>query len=254
VATGIALLLKLGQDWRWAGGYLLCAALLGTLAILTWRQSAMYSDIETLWQTTIKRNPAAWMAHDNLGAVLLKKGQLEEAAVHFRKALEINADDVTGHANLGNVLLQHGQVDEAIAQYRKALEIKPSDAEIHYDLGGAFLHNGQLDDAIAQYQKALEIKPGYADAYNNLGLALFQKGQLDDAIAQYQKALTGGASPTVLRILAAAYAQAGKYAEAVETAQHCLQLATAQNNSALADAVRTEIEFYQDGLPYRIGK
>jgi Flp pilus assembly protein TadD len=294
VATGITLLLKLGQDWRWMGGCVLCVALLGTLAILTWRQSATYTDIETLWQTTIKRNPAAWMAHDNLGTVLLKKGKWEEAAVHFRKALEIKADDVTGQANLGNVLLQNGQVDEAIAQYRKALEIKPNDAEIHYDLGGAFLHNGQVDDAIAQYQKTLEIKPGYADAYNNLGLALFQKGQLDDAIAQYQKALetnpqspqaranlawvlatspqtptlktvalklaqqasqlTGGANPTVLRILAAAYAQTGKYAEAVETAQHCLRLATAQNNSALADAVRAEIEFYQDGFPYRIGK
>jgi tetratricopeptide (TPR) repeat protein len=293
-AAGIALLVELGQHWRRPTGYVLCLAFLTSLAILTWRQSAMYSDIETLWQTTIERNPKAWMAHNNLGTVLLQKGQVDEAIVHFRKALEIKADHTDAQANLGSGLLQKGELDEAIAQYHKALEIKPDYALVHYDLGNALLLKGQVDEAIAHYEKALEIKPDYADVYNNLGIVLFQKGQVDQAIAYYQKALeinpqyvqaranlawalatspqtpilkavavklaqqanqlTGGANPTVLHMLAAAYAQTGKFSEAVETAQRSLQLATDQNNTALAEALRTEIGLYEKGFPYPNGK
>jgi tetratricopeptide (TPR) repeat protein len=293
VAAGIASLFKFAPDWRRPVGYALCSTLIGTLAILTWRQSAMYTDVETLWRTTINRNPDAWMAHNNLGTVLLKKGLADEAIIHFRRALEIKADDVGAEANLGNALLQKGQLDDAIAHYDAALEINPGDAKVHYNLGSALLHKGQFDEAIAQYQKALEINPGYPEVYNNLGIALFQKGQLGEAIAQYQKALeinpqdvqaranlawalatspqtallkalalklaqqanqlTGATNPTVLQILAAAYAQTGHFPEAVETAERSLQLATTQNNTALADALRTEIDRYRRGFPYRNG-
>jgi len=294
VAGGIALRLECGQHWRRPTVQALCLAFLASLAALTWRQSAMYSDIETLWYTTIQRNPKAWMAHNNLGTVLLQKGKVDDAIVHFRKALEIKADHADAQANLGSALLQKGELDEAIAQYLKALEIKPDYALVHYDLGNALLVKGQVDEAIAHYEKALVIKPDYAEVCNNLGIVLFQKGEVDQAIGYYQKALeinprylearanlawalatspqtpilkavgvklaeqanqlTNGANPRVLRILAAAYAQTGKFPEAVETAERSLQLATDQNNAALSEALRTEIDLYEKGLPYRSGK
>ena len=234
------------------------------------------------------------MAHNNLGTVLLQKGKVDDAIVHFRKALEIKADHADAQANLGSALLQKGELDEAIAQYLKALEIKPDYALVHYDLGNALLVKGQVDEAIAHYEKALVIKPDYAEVCNNLGIVLFQKGEVDQAIGYYQKALeinprylearanlawalatspqtpilkavgvklaeqanqlTNGANPRVLRILAAAYAQTGKFPEAVETAERSLQLATDQNNAALSEALRTEIDLYEKGLPYRSGK
>jgi tetratricopeptide (TPR) repeat protein len=241
------------------------------------------------------------MAQNNLGGVLLQKGQLDEAIVHLRKALEIKADDVGAQANLGNALLHKGELDEAIAHYYRALEIKPeygelqySDfAQVHYSLGYALLLKGDVDAAIAHYQKALEIKPDNADIQNNLGTILFQRGQLDQAIAHYQKALeidpqdakasanlawalattpqtptlkaiamklaqqvnqmTGGANPIFLQILAAAYAQTGQYSEAMEAAQRSMQLANAEKNTALAAALRTQIDLYRKGFPYRNG-
>jgi tetratricopeptide (TPR) repeat protein len=290
VAAGIVLLLERRELWRQATGDVLCAALLTSLTILTWRQSAMYTNVETLWRTTIERNPQAWMAHNNLGTVLLQKGQVDEAIVHFQKAFEIKADNLEARANLGSALLHKGELDEAIAQYYKAIEIKPDSALAHYDLANVLLQKGQVDEAIAHYEKAIEIKPDDADVYNNLGVVLFQKGQVDQAIADYQKALeinpqnvqaranlawalatspqssmlkgiavklaqqanqlTGGANPTVLHILAAAYAQTGQFTEAVETAQRSLELATAQNNTVLVDALRTEIGLYKKGFPY----
>jgi protein O-mannosyl-transferase len=294
VAAGIVWLLERRQLWRQASGDVLCAALLTSLTILTWRQSAMYTNAETLWRTTIERNPKAWMAHNNLGTVLLQQGQVDEAIVHFRKAFEIKADNLEARANLASALLHKGELDEAIAQYYKAIEIKPDSALAHYDLANVLLQKGQVDEAIAHYEKAIEIKPDDADVHNNLGVVLFQRGQVDQAIAHYQKALeinpqnvqaranlawalanspqssmlkaiavklaqqaiqlTGGANPTVLHILAAAYAQTGQFTEAVETAQRSLKLATAQNNTVLADALRTEIGLYKKGFPYWSGK
>ncbi len=291
VVSGIVWQLKQWQIWRHPIGYVLCGALLALLAALTWHQSAMYTDIETLWRTTIERNPKAWMAHDNLGALLFRQGRVNEAILHFRKAVEIDAEQAEPQANLGNALLQNGDLDEAIAQYSNALRIKPNYAEVHYNLGNALLRKGQADEAIAHYEKAIALKPDYANIHNNLGIVLFQKGEVDRAIAQYQRALeinpqdvqaranlawalatspqpsvmkaiavklaqqanelTGRTDPAVLRILAAAFAQRGEYAEAIETAERGWQLATDQNKGSLAEALRTEIGFYQIGLPYR---
>jgi tetratricopeptide (TPR) repeat protein len=294
VASGIVLQLKERQLWPHPLGYGLCGALLALLTAFTWHQSSMYTDIETLWRTTIERNPKAWMAHDNLGALMLRDGRVNEAIVHFRKAVEIDAEQAEPEANLGNALLQKGDLDEAIAQYYSALRIKPTDAEVHYNLGNALLRKGRADEAIGQYEEAIALNPDSADVQNNLGIVLFQKGEVDGAIAHYQKALeikpqdvqaranlawalatspqssvmkavavklaeqanelTGGADPTVLHILAAAFAQRGQFPEAIETAERGLQLATAQSKESLAQALRTEIGFYQAGLPYRVGQ
>jgi Flp pilus assembly protein TadD len=73
-------------------------------------------------------------------------------------------------------------------------------------------------------------------------------------LAEQANQLTGGANPTLLHILAAAYAQTGRFSEARATAGRSLQLATAEDNSALVEALRTEIGLYERGLPYRSGK
>ena len=102
--AGAAATLGRRRIYRPRTGYVLCLGLLATLAVLTWRQSRMYADIETLYRTTIDRNPDCWMAHDNLGAALADRGQIDEAIAHYRKALEIKPDDAEAHINLGAAL------------------------------------------------------------------------------------------------------------------------------------------------------
>jgi tetratricopeptide (TPR) repeat protein len=259
-AAGITLFFERRLLPHWSVGYFLSGALLACLTVLTWRQSTMYSDIETLWRTTIEKNPGAWMAHNNLGALLLKQGKVDEAILHFQKTLELKPDEVSAEANLGNALLQKGQLDEAIADYSEALQMKPDDAEVHYNLGNALLHQGRLDEAVVHYQKAIELNPKDIQARANLAWALATSVQtpilqaIGVKLAEQANQLTGGTSPTVLHILAAAYAQTGRFSAAIETAGRSLQLATAQNNSALVEALRTEISLYEKGLPYRSGK
>jgi tetratricopeptide (TPR) repeat protein len=200
-----------------------CGALLLALGVLTWRQCGMYANVETLWRTTIARNPDAFlaynnlgylllqqgwvdeatnqfqkaleiqpdydMAHNNLGFVLLKKGQVDAAIAHYQRILESHPDNPSAHYNLGIALVQKGRVDEAIAQFRKAVEIQPDNSKACNNLGNAFLRNGRLDEAIVQFRKALEIQPAYTDAHHNLGLVLVQKGLVDEVIAQFKEVL-----------------------------------------------------------------
>ena len=82
------------------------AILLPLLALLTWKQSAMYQDLETLWRTTIARDPTAFLAYNNLGYILLEKNQVNDAISDFNKSLEINPRFSEPYNNLGDALLR----------------------------------------------------------------------------------------------------------------------------------------------------
>jgi tetratricopeptide (TPR) repeat protein len=118
----------------------------------------MYTDVETVWQTTLERNPNAWMAHNNFGAVLLRKGQPKEAMAHFRRALELKADHAGAQANFGDALFQEGQLDKAIAHNREALEIKPQDVQAQANLAWALV--GSLRMEIEHYEKGCPYRMG----------------------------------------------------------------------------------------------
>ncbi len=142
--------------------------ILFALGVLTWNQSRMYADAETLYRATLRKNPSCWMAHNNLGILLAERDQKDEALVHFQKALEFNPQYGDAHYNLGSLLAMNGQTDKAIFHYRKALEYNTDHLDAHYNLGLLLAMSGQTDEAIVQYRKALEINPNDSDARNNL--------------------------------------------------------------------------------------
>jgi tetratricopeptide (TPR) repeat protein len=179
---------RAGQRMR-VVGTAICLLVLVTLALLSWRQSRMYADLETLYETTIARDPDCWMAHTNLAIALADRGRTDEAIVHYQKAIALNPACWREHNNLGVILFGRGKVAEAIAHYQKALEIKPDFADAHNNLALALVSGGRVEEAIAHYQKALEIEPRRAAAECNFGNVLAGRGQFDSAIVHYQKAL-----------------------------------------------------------------
>jgi tetratricopeptide (TPR) repeat protein len=164
-------------------------ALLAALGIVTWRQCGMYANIETLWRTTLERNPDSFMVHLNLGIVLAQRGEVAEAIAQFQKTLELKPGYAKAHNDLGLALLQEGSADAAIDQFQKVIKINPNYAEAFYNLGNALIQKGRVDETIAYYQKALQIKPDYPEACYNLGNALIRMGRTDEAIGYYEKAL-----------------------------------------------------------------
>ena len=174
---------------RWRLDVATTALLLVVLARLTWHQAMIYPNAETLWTDTIAKNPASWLAHNNLGAELLRKGELNEAMKHFEMSLAIKPDHAEAENNLGNVFLRKGDTDVAIAHYRKALEIKPDHAPAFVNLGNAFARRGDWNESIVDYQRAIELKPDLAEAQNNLGFAYQEEGNLEAAVRCYEKAI-----------------------------------------------------------------
>jgi len=176
----------------------------------------------------------------------------------FERTLAVTKDNPVAHYTLGNGLLQRGQVEEAMAQFQKALEIKPDYTEAHNNLGCAFLRKGQVNKAMAHFQKALELQPDNVEVQNNLAWMLatapnasLRNGVKAVGLAQRANQLSGGQVPVFIGTLAAAYAEAGRFPEAVTTARQALQLATGQTSPAAVDALRTQIGLYQAGLPFR---
>jgi len=164
-------------------------ALLGALGLLSWKQCGMYADSDTLWWTTLSKNPDSWMAHNNLATNFARRGRVEEAISHFNKTFELNPDHDTAHYNLANLFRQLGRGDEAIVEYEKALDINPRNALAHYNLAALLGQKGRVDEALAHYEKAVEFNSRNIEARYNLANALLRRGRLDEAIVHYNEVL-----------------------------------------------------------------
>jgi protein O-mannosyl-transferase len=202
---------------------LLVVAGLGTL---TWRQAATYADIETLWRTTLARNPECWMAHTNLGLVLLQQGKLDDGIAHYRSALQMQPDSWDAEYNLGTALVRKGQIDEAIQHCERAVAMRPMDPDAQVSLGDALLRKGLIDDAIDHYQKAMMARADHFLARYGLCQALLEKGELDGAIQVCRSALELWPLDVDCHTsLAIALEQKGNPAEAMQHYQKALDLA-----------------------------
>lgn len=119
------------------------AALLLLLGGLTWNQSRIYRNDETLWRDTIAKNPWSWMARNNLGLALTARGQTAEAAVHFEESLRLEPDNIQALVNLGREHRRIGHLAEAEAAYRRAIAISPGNRRSHLELGILVLGQGR---------------------------------------------------------------------------------------------------------------
>jgi len=186
-SAGLVTLSRLSRTLQRLVGGTSFAILIG-LGLLTWQQSATYRDAETLWRTTIAKNPGCWMAYNNLGVVQFEKGNVEDAIEKYQQSLGLHPDYPEAHYNLGSALLQNGYADEAIRHCEEALKIQPNEPDAHIVLGNAFMAKQDVDRAIAHYEQALTLRPEDSNAHYNLGIALQEKGETDRAAREYEKA------------------------------------------------------------------
>ncbi|MFA6135597.1 MAG: tetratricopeptide repeat protein [Phycisphaerae bacterium] len=260
VSAGMATLLRRWPRWVRPAGYGLALALLATLWVLSWRQSRMYTDIERLYQTTIERNPRCWMAHNNLGAVLLDSGRVPQSIDLYQEALRLRPDYPEAHNNLGMALAAAGQIPQAIDHYQTALRLKPEFAEADYNLGVALFDLGQVQPAIDHYKAAVKLQPYVAGMHYNLGIAIDAAGRVGEAIAQYQEAIRLQPDyPKAHNNLGVDLAAAGRMNEAIAQYKEALRqrpdYPEAHNNLGIALAaagrVNEAIAQYQEALRQR---
>ncbi len=161
------------------------ALLAGTVMVasvaVTWRQLGYWRDSISIFRHALQVTSDNSLAHNNVGAVLYGKGDLDAAIKEYREALAISPNFLESRVNLGLALYRKGDLDAAIKEYQEALKINPNDFETHYDLGIALGKKGDLDAAIKEYQEALKINPNFVLAQRRLRASLpkadFNKAQ-----------------------------------------------------------------------------
>jgi TolB-like protein/Tfp pilus assembly protein PilF len=140
-----------------------------------------------------------------------------QAIREFRRAIELNPNYATAHQWYGSSgLAALGQFDDAVAEVKRAIALDPLSLVINTDLGNTYYRARRYDDAVDQMRKTLEMDPGFYYAHWNLGSALAAKGALKPAIEEYEKARALNDDPSMLGLLANAYAKSGNKAEALK--------------------------------------
>ncbi|MBN1902671.1 tetratricopeptide repeat protein [Candidatus Sumerlaeota bacterium] len=160
-----------------------------SLGALSWKQQGMYRNLETLWRKTIALNSEAWLAHNNLGTLLLDQEKVDEAILHFNETIRINPGFDIAYYNLGYSHLKKGDYEKAIEYYKKAIELNPKYVNAYINLGMVYDDLGEHEQAIENYLKARNLKPESDAVYNCLGYAYSSIGNLDEAIIHYKKCL-----------------------------------------------------------------
>jgi tetratricopeptide (TPR) repeat protein len=197
--------------------------------------------------------------HDNLGRALAMKDRLDDAMAEFQKAAQLDPRSAEARNNMGRILASKGRLGDAIPYFQKAVEIDPDFAEAHQFLGAALYYaRGQVQEALAQWREALRVRPDYVPALNEAAHVMAacseesaRNGPEAVKLAERAVKLSGGQEAIYLDTLAAAYAEAGRFNEAVETARRGLEIATGRGQSQLREGLAARMRLYEARKPYR---
>jgi tetratricopeptide (TPR) repeat protein len=176
------------------------AIILLPLAVLTFRQSIIYEDAETLWRDTLEKSPDSWMVYTNLGNALVQKGKIDEAIPYHEKALELGPNLHDTHWNVGVGLMRKAERDpahrdaliaQAEAQFKKAMEINPNGFAPAYDSLGKIemSYRNNLEAAEKYFKRAVEIAPTWDEGNYDYARLLERTGRINEAIDHYRTAI-----------------------------------------------------------------
>lgn len=227
-------------------------------AAAAFAQTGYWRDSETLWTHTLAVSPQNDVAQNNLGILLADRGRYDEAIAHYEAALRLRPQNAVAHLNLGNALILRGDVSAAREEVRRAIEIDPTNVDAHNALGVMRLQQGDVSGAIDEWRRALAVDPENGNAANNLAWVYatstdpaVRNGTEAVALARKAVSISAGRNALVLRTLAAAYAESGRFDEAIATAERARELAQLQKNPTLVAELDATIALYATHRPLR---
>ena len=222
-------------------------------------EGGQYDEAIAEYTESLRLDPRSAQTHYNLGIALSVRGWREQAVLAFEAALRIDPDYAQAHNNLGAVLHLLGRVEPAMEHYRHAITLRPDNVQARANLGLLLSAHGRPAEAMGVLRSALTLTPDFAPAL--AGLAWIRATAADaalrdaaEAIALGERAVsvTAGRDVASLDALAAAYAAAGRFAEAVKTARAGVDAASTAGASDVASRFRERLQMYEEGRPYRM--
>ncbi|PWU14555.1 MAG: hypothetical protein C5B50_17035 [Verrucomicrobia bacterium] len=169
------------------------------LGLQSRRQCSVYHSEQAMWEDTLKKNPACWLAHNNLGLSIAQKafalsGQsrkesLGQAMEHYRTSLKIEPDNIEARLNMGSAWIALGGLEDAKAEFEAAQSCNPENGLGYYNLGLLFEQLGKIPQAEAQYRKLVSVWPSYAAGHDRLGAMLEARGKQAEGEAEFAQAV-----------------------------------------------------------------
>ncbi len=206
----------------------------------------------------IRLEPQYSLAHYDLGEVLVRQGKLDQAVAQFRETIRLQPSHQPSWVQLGLARASQARPAEAVEAFSVAVRLKPKDVEAQCHLAAALATQHQIQEAVQHYETALKLAPDLPDALNNLAWILAanpdpqaRNGRKAVELAERACKLTGFKQPLMVGTLAAAYAEAGRFTEAVATAEKAEGLAEQSRQPELAARNRALLEHYRSGQPAR---
>ena len=206
---------------------------------------------------TLRLAPNYPKAHYNLANALTDKGMLTEAVMHYNRALELQPDYLEAQSNLAKALAKQGRLQEAIELWEQLVQINPAESVLHSNLGTAYHRLGQFDKAIMHWNQVLRLTPNHVSVLNKLAwlLATCQDAKYRDPVRAVELAergctLTAYRVPKLLDSLAAAYARAGRFGQAVGTAERALEVSRASGAKQLEADIAKRLQMYRRKQAY----
>jgi tetratricopeptide (TPR) repeat protein len=232
--------------------------LIGAFSLCTWVQTSYWRDSEKLFRHALTVTVNNDVAENNLGIVFLGQGKVDEAISLLQSAVDLRPDNSPAHENLAKALLQKGQIADALIHYRKLLDLQPDNIEVHNIVGTVLTQQGRVGEGVDEWQKVLAVQPDNGNAMSNLAWVFatspdqsLRDGPKAVQLAEQALRISGGRIPILFRTLAAAYAESGRFSEAIQTVQQGIELANSQGNSGLATELQGNIALYQERQPLR---
>ena len=196
--------------------------------------------------------------HNSLAAALIVTGQIDEAVEHCRCAVRLKPGYAEAHYNLGTSLSRAGRIGEAIEHFQEAVRLMPNFSLARSSLARVLAHAGRSRESIEQYRQLLQQTPDSVDALCELAWLLASRGSAQGSdpvqaiqLAQRACELSPQGNARCPDALATAYAAAGRFSDAVTTAERAIQLAEAAGQTALAKNIQSRLELYRAGRPFR---
>jgi protein O-mannosyl-transferase len=230
-----------------------------SLAVIL-REKGEYDRAREHFRAALQLKPYNPSVHCDYAGMLVKKGELDEAAAEFKVAIGLEPRLRPALFGLGDVLMSRGEVGSAAQVFSEALKVDPDDPEANYRYASALTLQGNLKKAIEHYRRGLRQFEDSAEALNNLAWILATNPDSEvrngaDAVKFAEKAckLTEYKRPLFIGTLAAAYAEANRFPEAIETAEKARLLAEAASENDTAARNAKLIELYRAQKPCREG-
>lgn len=243
-------------------GKVVAGVLVGATALalggLTQARNRDYWSDERIWADTVEKRPENPRARLNYGVDLSMANRNAEAEQQLREAVRLEETSAAAHGNLGAVLCRLGRLDEGIAHLEGALALDPEFTDAYPNLGEAYAAQGRRAQAAKYFALAVEVSPDNPFLLDRLGwlLATSPEDEVRNAaraveVSERAVRLTARQDLMSLDTLAAAYAEAGRFADAVAIAREGLDLARRQGNQGGAAEIARREAMYRAGRKYR---